>query len=51
MRDLQLLLVLFVGARGMLMQPKNPRTSNWDTWLFINESHINYFYLEGTVSF
>ena len=35
-------------ARSMLMQPADPRTSNWDTWLLINDSHVNYFYLKGT---
>ena len=35
-------------ARSMLMQPADPRTSNWDTWLLLNDSHVNYFYLKGT---
>ena len=35
-------------SRAMLLQPANPRTSNWDTWLLLNETHVNYFYLKGT---
>ena len=36
------------SADAMLLQPANPRTSAGDTWLFLNESHINYYYLAGT---
>lgn len=44
-----LALLLWPSAlHALLMQPADPRTSNWDTWLLVNESHINYFYLKGT---
>jgi hypothetical protein len=44
---LQLALHL-VLPRALLLQPADPRTSNWDTWLLLNETHVNYFYLKGT---
>ena len=45
---LMLLLPLPEPSAALLIQPADPRTSNWDTWLLVNESHINYFYLKGT---